>query len=272
MRTRLFGLAVGVATAFAAGGIMIPWRSHLSIATPGLVLVIPVVVGVIIGGYAGGFLSAASGFVVYDFAFIPPYDTLSVKAGQNWLALGVYVVVMLLVAQVAAHLRTARAQAQRREEEAKRLSTLSELVVEGGSIEELLETLVNAIWTVFSCDGVAVLLPDHDHLKVAASAGTPMTAEELRRLQPAAGLPVQMGATGQGSEGLTAIALTAASGPVGMLALRGLVVSAPDGAVLRAFANHVALALERVQLRTQALRSELLEEIDRIRRDLLGAV
>jgi two-component system sensor histidine kinase KdpD len=42
--------------------------------------------------------------------------------------------------------------------------------------------------------------------------------------------------------------------------------------MLGAFANHAALALEQAQLRAQALRSELLEEVDRIRRALLGAV
>ena len=60
--------------------------------------------------------------------------------------------------------------------------------------------------------------------------------------------------------------------PVGLLALRGLPVSAADRALLRTFANHAALAVERAQLREQALRSELLEEVDRLRRALLGAV
>src|SRR6202023_1598867 len=45
-----------------------------------------------------------------------------------------------------------------------------------------------------------------------------------------------------------------------------------DHELLRAFANHLALALERTQLREQAVRAELLEEIDRLRRSLVGAV
>ena len=40
------------------------------------------------------------GFFVYDLIFIPPYGTLDVGAAENWVALVVYVVVMLLVAQV----------------------------------------------------------------------------------------------------------------------------------------------------------------------------
>jgi two-component system sensor histidine kinase KdpD len=42
--------------------------------------------------------------------------------------------------------------------------------------------------------------------------------------------------------------------------------------LLRTFANHAALAIERAQLREQALRSGLLEQVEQLRRALLGAV
>jgi two-component system sensor histidine kinase KdpD len=271
VRTRVTGSAIGVVAAIGLGVAMLPLRSHLSIATAGLVLVVPVVLGVITGGFAAGAISVAAGFLVYDDLFIPPYNRLSVGTGQDWVVLAVYVVVMLAVAQVVSHLKTARADAERREEEARRLFMLSELVVEDGSIEELLDTIVNAIWTVFEVDGVALLLPGDDGLSLAASAGT-MTGEVLRRLNPESGMPVRVGTTGEAGGELRAVALSAASGPVGMLVLGGLSGSASDGALLRTFVNHAALALERVQLRAHAHRSELLEAVDRVRRDLLGAV
>ncbi len=272
MRSRLTGATLGVATALALGALMLPWRSHLAIATAALVLVVPVVVGVIAGGYVGGLGSVAAGFLVYDYAYIPPYNTLDVGAGQNWVALAVYVVVMLLVAQVAAHLRSARRDARRREEDARRLSTLSQLLVEGGSVEDLLDAIVRAIATVFEIEAVALLLPDGDRLVVGASAGAPIAESELARLASGSGLPVAIGALRQGSDALQALALATAGGPVGILALRGLPASFSDDALLRTFANHAALALERVQLRVQAEHMQLLEEMDRVRRDLLGAV
>jgi two-component system sensor histidine kinase KdpD len=57
-----------------------------------------------------------------------------------------------------------------------------------------------------------------------------------------------------------------------MLALRGVPTAEADRVLLRTFANHAALALERTRLREQALRSELLEEVDRLRHALMGAV
>jgi two-component system sensor histidine kinase KdpD len=255
----------------ALGAAMVPLRAHLSIATPGLVLVVPVVVGVIVGGYAGGITSVLAGFLVFDFAYIPPYNTLTVGAGQNWVPLGVYVVVMLLVAQVGAHLSAARTSSQRRENEARRLFTLSELIVENGSVEELLETVVRAISTVFEVEGVALLLPGADGLRVVATSGALLTNDDLRSLGPASGLPVAVGA-GPGEARLRILVLSAATGPVGMLVLKGLSGLEADDDVLRTFANHAALALERVQLRTKAMRSELLEEVEKVRRDLVGAV
>jgi two-component system sensor histidine kinase KdpD len=50
----------------------------------------------------------------------------------------------------------------------------------------------------------------------------------------------------------------------------------PTGATVREvlpiLANHIAVALERAQLRERVLHAELLEEVDRLRRSLIGAV
>ncbi|MGC8466022.1 MAG: hypothetical protein ACP5O0_08865 [Acidimicrobiales bacterium] len=54
-------------TLLVLGVILMRLRSHLGIATTALVLVIPVLVGVVSGGFAIGVLGALVGFVVYDF-------------------------------------------------------------------------------------------------------------------------------------------------------------------------------------------------------------
>ncbi len=71
------------------------------------------VVGAVVGGFGAGAVSVLAGFLVYDFFFIPPYNTLSVGTAQNWTALIVYVVVMLLVARVVGRLDAARVEAER---------------------------------------------------------------------------------------------------------------------------------------------------------------
>jgi two-component system, OmpR family, sensor histidine kinase KdpD len=57
-----------------------------------------------------------------------------------------------------------------------------------------------------------------------------------------------------------------------VLALSGGPHGSADSELLQAFANHAALAVERAQLQAQAMRTEVLEEVDLLRRALLGSV
>ena len=272
MRNRVVGSAVGVASAAALGGALLPLRSHMAISTVALILVVPVVFGSVIGGVVSGSLSVIAGFVIYDVEFIPPYGTLNVGSAQNWVALGVYVAVMLLVAQVVVSLDAARSQAERANDVTRRLWELSELLVGEQPVDALLTTIVTATQSVFALPGVTLLIADDGRLRVAASAGEPLSSEELARLDPHSGVPVSVGTAGAGHDELRTVALSVSGRPVGMLAMRRLPVSVADRAVLNTFANDAALALERARLREQAMRSQVLEEVDRLRRAMMGAV
>jgi hypothetical protein len=129
MKRTVIGTVAGLASMAVLTIAMIPLRSHLSIATTALVLVVPVVIGVVSGGFLAGVLSVVAGFLVYWY-FIPPIHTLWVGAPQNWAALGVYAVVMLPVAHVVARLNVAREQARGQEKEIRELFQLSDLLVE----------------------------------------------------------------------------------------------------------------------------------------------
>ena len=124
------GSVVSLVVMAALVAVMIPLRSHLSVATPGLVLVVPVVTAVVVGGFGAGVFAVVAGFLVYDLVFIPPYFTLSVAVGDNWVALVVYVAVMLLVARVVARLYAARAEARQHEQAIRRLFELTDLLIE----------------------------------------------------------------------------------------------------------------------------------------------
>ena len=69
-----------------------------------------------------------------------------------------------------------------------------------------------------------------------------------------------------------AVALAASNRPVGLLVLEEVRFARQDRALLGTFANQAALAVERAQLQEQVLRSHLLEEVDRWRRAMMGAV
>lgn len=267
------GSLASVVLVAALAAIMWPLRSHLSPATTALVLVVPVVVGVVLGGFPTGIVATVGGFLVYDWVFIPPYNTLSVGAAQNWVALGVYAVVMVLTARVVARLDAARAEAQLRAGELRRLFDLSELLVRESSAPELLDTIVTTVCQAFELEGAALLLPADGQLGLAASSGRPLSEDELDALRSNASGPVSsLAPTRPRSRGIQAVALSASGQAIGLLALRGLATTRRDHELLRAFANHLALALERAQLQEEAVRANLLEERDRLRRSLVGAV
>ncbi|HVC71234.1 MAG TPA: ATP-binding protein [Acidimicrobiales bacterium] len=264
------GAALGAAAVLTA--IMAPLRNHISIATPALVLVIPVVIGVAIGGFPSGVVAVVAGFFVYDIAFIPPYGTLSVGAAENWVALGVYVVVMVLVARVVARLDVARSHAHGRETEVRRLFEVTDLLIGEKPLPELLALIVSTVQDAFELRSVTLLLPAGSRLAVAAAAGEPLTGDELSRIMPASGRPTSLGTSSTTPDEVQSVALSAPGGPVGLLGIKGHVLSRHERELLLTFANHIALTVERAQLRSQALRTELLEEIDHLQKALMGAV
>ncbi|HEV2362316.1 MAG TPA: ATP-binding protein [Acidimicrobiales bacterium] len=278
-RRTLLGIAVALGLVALLTLLMLPLRAHLSVATAGLVLVIPVVVGVAVGGFLAGVAGVLAGFLAYDVVFIPPYGTLAVGAAQNWVALVVYVVAMLVVSRLVSNLDRARSVARQREADALRLLDLSDRLIGDAGLQELLERVVSTIAEAFDVDGVALLLPSAEGAEVAAARGEALTGAQLSALSGGAATPTPIAfASGRDSEtapalpGVSVIGMSVSGRPVGMLALLGARLTTGERDTMRAIANHAALAIERTKLREQVLRTQLLEEVDKWRRALMGAV
>ena len=273
MRRTVAGSAVGLVATLALALLLLPLRDHLSVATTALVLVVPVVLGVVTGGFVAGIVSVVGGFVAYDLVFIRPYYTLSVGAAQNWAALVVYVVVMVLVARVVSGLDEARAASGARALNARRLYELSELLLAERPLEELGRAVVDAVRGPFGLDGVALLLTVGDRLEVVATSGEPIAEADIGRVQERSAAPVPLvTASGDPDDGLHVLALATAGQPVGLLVIAGPIEDRAVREVLPTLANHLAVALQRAQLHAQAHRAQLLEEVDHLRRSLVGAV
>ncbi len=283
LRHRLAGSIAAVATMGLLVAVMLPLRAHLAIAVVALVLAVPVVVAVVMGGSSSGVLAVALGFLVYDLLFIPPYGTLPVGRAENWVPLGVYVIVMLLTSRVVDRLWRAEAASRESEHDTARLFDLSELLVADRPLEELTDIVVRDVREAFGLSAVALLMPEPSPaaaggaVRVVARSGRLLDEEELRLVLPAGGSPSSLRAVSRRSDGsdgepLETVVLTIGDRPVGLLAIAGRPLGRRRRELLSAFANHIALAIERTMLRAQAVRVGILEEVDRQRRTLLGAV
>ncbi len=281
-RHRVSGSIAAVATMAALVGIMLPARAHLEIAIVALVLVVPVVVAVVTGGFTSGVLAVALGFLAYDLLFIPPYGTLSVGRAENWAPLGVYVTVMLLTSRVVDRLWRAEAASRESERDTARLFVLSELLVADRPLGDLTAIVVRDVREAFGLSAVALLmgeLPSEGAVrpvKVVVQSGRGLEDEELSLILPAGGSPSRLRAVARrgptGGDCLETVVLTVGDRPVGLLAIAGPPLGKRRRELLTTFANHIALAIERIILRERAVRVGVLEEVDRQRRTLLGAV
>ena len=133
---------------------------------------LPVVLGVAIGGFAVGVGSAVLGFFGYDWFFIPPYGTLSVSSAQYWVALGVYLAVVLVVSRLVAVQQEARRVAADREDAVRQLFVVSEQMIGERSLDELLAFVVTTVHDTFPTTWVAILLPDAGQLHDRRDGGS----------------------------------------------------------------------------------------------------
>ncbi len=273
------GTSVAFALMTVLGAVMFAYRSHLSDATVALVLVVPVVVAVVLAGSWSGVAIVLAGFFLYDLVFIPPYYTLRVGSRRDWLNLVVYVVVVWLVARVVDRLRLAEDAARNREADTQRLLELSELLIEHRALSDLLPLVVSMVHDAFASESVVLLLPNEGRLEIVARSGRELTESELRRVSPEPGVASSL--TPQTTRDIDAaadgsptemIVLSAPGRPVGLIVLVGAHLSPHRRLLARAFANHIAIAIERAQLQEATLRMSVLEEVDRLRGALVSAV
>ncbi|MGD1012741.1 MAG: ATP-binding protein [Acidimicrobiales bacterium] len=272
----VFRGAVGTITALASMAALtaatLPLRAHLSIATTALVLIVPVVIGVITGGFVAGVISVVAGFLVYVFFFIPPYLTWYVGRAENWVPLGIYAVVMVPVAKVVSDMNSARTKERRRSKQIRELFELSDLLVADKPLDELLSVIVTTLAELFESRKVALLLPENGQLAIVAYAGEPLSDEELHDVRLSANEPASVVSQSFDRGTLLVISLTAAAHPIGLLVLSGKAAVQYDRETLMIFANQIALAVERAQLREEALRARLAEEVGQLSKTLVAAV
>src|SRR5438309_7361616 len=117
----LLGTALGVASLVAAGAVLLPIEAHVTRATPALVFVLPVVAAGVVGGSVAAGSTAVLAFALYNVAFIPPHWTFKVRAADDWIALGVFLAVALVVGLLVAAQADRRRSAEQREAELRSL-------------------------------------------------------------------------------------------------------------------------------------------------------
>ena len=115
------GYGAGVALVAATTAALVPVRAHVTRATPALLLVLAVVAAGWLGGLRASVVVSFLAALVLNVAFIEPFWTLKVAAWDDWVALGVFLVVAIAIGALLAALADRERAAQEREVESRAL-------------------------------------------------------------------------------------------------------------------------------------------------------
>ncbi len=228
------GYVMATAGTAALAGLLIPFRDDITPLSNGFVFLALVVVTVAIGGLVPGIVSSFTSFLVFNFFFIPPYGTFAIGRGDHVVVLFVYLGLSVLVSVLMSR-ATARAEAaEARERELRTLQDLSRALVEQGPDHESYTVVVRLAVSRFGFrDGALFVQPRGD-------------ASGLDEMLVVNAAPGSVPLTAEGS-GIERVALNIGNRNLGVLVLRGGPdpLPASERRVLRAFADQLALVLER---------------------------
>jgi two-component system, OmpR family, sensor histidine kinase KdpD len=207
-------------------------REAVDPVATGFGFLVLVVACVALGGIGPGIAASLLGFGVFNFYFLPPFETLAVAKAHDLIVLfvflGLSVLISVLIARADARARVAEGRA----EELRRQQELSRILVESEPGPRPYEGVLRVVVAAFGfLDGALYVQgPPDQGLVEQATAG----AEE-------GAVPPS------GGTGVERLPLNVGRRNLGLLVLRGIrePLSPSERRILEAFGNQLALLLER---------------------------
>ncbi len=243
-----------------------------------VIYLLAVVFAAVYLGRGPAILTSILGVATFDYFFVPPHLTLAVSDTEYLLTFLGLLAVGLVISQLTFLVREQAEAAKLREVQTVALYELGRDLTETSGLEAVTQTAIEHIGQTFSRE-VAIFLPVSGVLKVyAISTDLAVTDDDLavaswsyEHNQPA----------GRGTDTLPEAnmryqPLKTLRGVVGVL---GVKPSSPDRFLTRdqlrtldAFANQIALAIERARLAEQTRQTEMLEITDKLQNALLNSI
>ncbi len=295
---RLARLAAGYGLAVAAVGVatvVVAAVAPLGLTSQSMIYLGAILLVAVVAGRAPAILASILAFLTFDFLFVEPRFTFTVRDPNEWVALLTFLVVAVVTSQLAAAVRDRADAAERREREARLLHDLADLM----AITPLSAALAAAcerLTAELSAEGVGIVIDDGARAG-RLTAGNPEAIRALRAT-PAAVEVLTAGASATAEAGGAAGRLIRVSAPHGARAPReaGRLIRVPirrgsgtlgqlailprphdtltdaETRLLDTAADQIALAVEREHLRQEALEAEVLRRTDELKSALLDAV
>jgi two-component system sensor histidine kinase KdpD len=266
-------MLVGATTGLCA--LIAPYISPTNLI---VVYLLAVVIAAFYLGRGPAIVTSVIGVAAFDYFFVPPFLTLAISDTEYLLTFLGLLAVGLVISQLTSLVRDQAEAAKQREVQTVALYELGRDLTETSGLEAVTQTAIDHIGQTFSRE-VAIFLPVAEILKVyAASADFAISADDLavavwtfEHGQPA----------GRGTDTLPEASmryqpLKTTRGGVGVLGVKpsasNRFMTRDQIRTLDAFANQIALAIERARLAEQTRQTEMLEITDKLQNALLNSI
>ncbi len=244
-----------------------------------MVFLLGVMASAVARGLRASILASVIGVLIYDFFFVRPLLTFTIASLQDLLALAVFLLVAIIISNLAARIRDQAAAARRREERTAALYGLSRAIAGAVGLEGVLEAIATQVGEDLRAT-VALLLPDSGGMvqRAVYPAGAGLNDQE----RGAATWAWQHNrAAGRGTDTLPGrswlyLPLRGSEGVVGVMAISpdttDTIIPPDQQRLLEALADQAAVAIERARLAHDIERARLASERDRLQATLLSSI
>lgn len=268
----------GLVLVIASTGLCSLISPYLSTTNLVVIYLLCVVIAAVYLGRGPSILTSILSILAFDYFFVPPFLTLAVSDSEYLLSFFGLLLVGLIISNLTALTQKQAEVAQRREVQTAALYELSRDLTISAGLDAVAETIIDHISQTFSRE-VAIFLPEDGNLKVYATSPGLLVGQN--ELAVASWTFEHDQLAGRRTDTLSDVAmrcqsLKTARGVIGVLGVRPSesdnYLTPDQRRTLDAFANQVAVAIERARLMEQARQAELLEATEKLHTALLNSI
>jgi K+-sensing histidine kinase KdpD len=159
--TRLVGLALAVLGPILVAVALVPLRDEVAGTNLALLLVVVIVAAAIVGGRGAGAISAVVSTLAFDFFLVRPYLSMDIQSTDDVETVLIFLLVGLLVGEVAARGRQSR-QARRRATDAiARVQRVGAAVAQGSDVRTIAASVTTELTQLLHLRDCMLELPPY---------------------------------------------------------------------------------------------------------------
>src|SRR6266508_2767146 len=139
------GAAAGVTAVAATTGLVFALKPVAPVLSLGVLYLLAVVPIAVVWGIPHAFGVSVASMLAFNFFFLPPVHSFALRNSENWVALAVYLVTGVVVAELAARSRRRAAEAELRAQEAAFVADLAARLLESGEVQRELRAIASRL-------------------------------------------------------------------------------------------------------------------------------